>query len=153
MYTCTKEYLTGFSAVFRQWRADSHCRLLHGYGLQFKIVFEAETLDDSNWVYDFGSLKELKNVLESTFDHKTVIAVDDPEIETFKALADKGILELVTVPNVGVEAFARFVFGYADSIVKKNAGTRVKVRSVEVRENLGNSATFENPDCFACLVR
>lgn len=52
-------------AVFaKQWRAKSHCRLVHGYSLSFRFEFEANTLDDKNWVVDFGGLKELRAILE-----------------------------------------------------------------------------------------
>ena len=62
----------GFSVAFRQWRAQSHCRLLHGYSLAFRFEFAAEELDPRNWVVDFGGLKGLKAMLEQNFDHKTV---------------------------------------------------------------------------------
>ena len=26
-------------SAFRQWRADSHCRFMHGYSLEFEFVF------------------------------------------------------------------------------------------------------------------
>ena len=29
----------GLSAAFRQWRAVSHCRFMHGYSLEFEFVF------------------------------------------------------------------------------------------------------------------
>ena len=44
----------GFSAAFRQWRADSHCKYIHGYALAFRFEFEADELDVRNWVVDFG---------------------------------------------------------------------------------------------------
>ena len=51
----------GLSCSFRQWRAThSHCSLIHGYSLGFRFVFEADTLDDKNWVYDFGNTKWIK---------------------------------------------------------------------------------------------
>ncbi len=50
----------GLSAAFRQWRADSHCRLIHGYSLAITLKFAAGDLDARNWVVDFGSLKTLK---------------------------------------------------------------------------------------------
>ncbi|WP_225145649.1 MULTISPECIES: 6-carboxytetrahydropterin synthase [unclassified Bradyrhizobium] len=91
-YLSTKTYghETGLSATFRQWRALSHCRLLHGYSLSFRFEFEADTLDDKNWVVDFGGLKELKAILEHTFDHKTVVAADNPELEWFQEAARRG---------------------------------------------------------------
>ena len=56
-YRVTKTYGNerGLSCAFRQWRADSHCNLIHGYSLGFRFVFEAAQLDDRNWVYDFGA--------------------------------------------------------------------------------------------------
>jgi 6-pyruvoyltetrahydropterin/6-carboxytetrahydropterin synthase len=31
----------GLSVAFRQWRADSHCRYLHGYAIGVRLTFEA----------------------------------------------------------------------------------------------------------------
>ena len=38
----------GLSAAFRQWRADSHCKFLHGYSLEFEFKFGANELDERN---------------------------------------------------------------------------------------------------------
>ena len=60
----------GLSCAFRQWRAEhSHCKLIHGYSLGFKVIFECDELDERNWVMDFGGLKKFKNWLEDMFDH------------------------------------------------------------------------------------
>ena len=68
-YRSTKLF-DGFSCCFRQWKAKhSHCSFLHGYSLGFKLVFECESLDERNWVMDFGGLKDFKLFLEKTFDH------------------------------------------------------------------------------------
>ena len=66
MYRSTKTYgnEVGLSCCFRQWRADSHCNKLHGYSLGFRFIFEAVTLDERNWVYDFGDCKWIKKYLE-----------------------------------------------------------------------------------------
>ena len=72
------------SAAFRQWKSThSHCQYIHGYNLTADITFEAEELDDKGWVADFGGLKDLKTTLEHTFDHKLVVAGDDPLLEKF----------------------------------------------------------------------
>ena len=80
-YRVTKTYGNerGLSCAFRQWRADSHCNLIHGYSLGFRFVFEAAQLDDRNWVYDFGNLGFVKDFLEDNFDHVLMIASDDPK--------------------------------------------------------------------------
>jgi 6-pyruvoyltetrahydropterin/6-carboxytetrahydropterin synthase len=80
MHYSTKTYgaEVGLSSCFRQHKAQSHCRLLHGYAMSFSFKFGALVLDERNWVVDFGGLKGLKAILEETFDHKTIIAEDDP---------------------------------------------------------------------------
>ena len=82
------------STAFRQWRAKSHCRLLHGYRLTAKIYFYAENLDETNWIFDFGNCKEIKTILENQFDHTTCVAADDPEIDMFKLMDDKDMIDL-----------------------------------------------------------
>ena len=145
MYRSTKKYghSSGFSAAFRQWRAESHCRLLHGYAFAFNFLFESETLDVRNWVVDFGSLKPLKALLETTFDHKTIVAVDDPEIEWFREGDRRGVLELVEVEAGGCEKFAELVFEVTEQWLKDAGyGDRVRLVQVEVAEHEGNSAIF-----------
>lgn len=130
----------GFSCCFRQWRAESHCRLLHGYGLAFGFEFEATELDERGWVVDFGGLKELKQLLADTFDHKTLVAMDDPQLSTFKALCDSGVIDMIIVPATGCEAFARMVFDVTEQWLKDAGyGPRCKLRCVEVAEHGANS--------------
>jgi 6-pyruvoyltetrahydropterin/6-carboxytetrahydropterin synthase len=133
------------SCAFRQWRADSHCSFIHGYRLQSKIWFQADELDDKNWVFDFGGLKELKQLLEKQFDHTTCIAGDDPELEIFKLLHNKHIIDLrIMEDGVGIEKTAQFVYNLADKYVREKSDNRVTVLKVEVWEHEGNSAIYEN---------
>lgn len=134
----------GLSACFRQWRAHSHCNLLHGYALSFSFVFVAETLDERNWVVDFGGLKGLKAILENTFDHKTIIAKDDPQLEWFIEAGQRGILDPVILDSVGCEKFAEYVYEVAEQWLK-DAGfsPRCKLVSVEVKEHGANGAMFK----------
>jgi 6-pyruvoyltetrahydropterin/6-carboxytetrahydropterin synthase len=132
------------SCAFRQFRAESHCRLLHGYSLAFKFIFESDELDVRNWVVDFGGLKPLKGILEDTFDHKTVVAEDDPHLEWFEKGAKLGVLDLVVVPAAGCEKFAEMVYEVTEQwLHDAGYGGRVRLRSVEVSEHGANSAIFE----------
>ena len=90
MYRVTKTYghNLGLSACFRQPLAQSHCRFLHGYAMQFEFVFESKTLNLNNWVTDFGGLKALKEHLCDTYDHKTLISKHDEQLEHFKRMHD-----------------------------------------------------------------
>ncbi len=141
--TKTYGHEIGLSAVFRQWRANSHCNQLHGYALSFKFVFEADELDDRNWVVDFGGLKDLKAELQKTFDHKTVVASDDPHFHEIMALGYVGIADVVVVEAVGCEKFAELAYEIAESVLETNGyKPRVRVKSVECREHGANSALF-----------
>lgn len=145
MHQSTKRYghEVGLSCAFRQWRAHSHCRLIHGYALAVKFVFEAADLDFCNWVVDFGSMKTLKSMLEDTFDHTLVVAEDDPEIELLKQLQDKGVARVVVLPSAGCEKFAQYIYDCADSWLKSNGySPRCRIVSVEVSEHGANSAIF-----------
>lgn len=131
------------SAAFRQWRSThSHCQFIHGYNLTANITFEANELDNKGWVADFGGLKDLKTTLEHTFDHKLVVAADDPEIELIRQLDDAGVAEVVVLPGgVGCERFAEFVLKTADTFIDEATDGRVRVASVQINEHGSNFAT------------
>jgi len=141
----------GFSCVFRQWKAEgTHCRFLHGYGVSFKVWFEGE-LDEKNWVWDFGGMKRANGTIDGMnpkawmdymFDHTTLIAEDDPYLEGWKAVDQRGLIQLRVIPHVGAERFAEFVFNKINDFVKAETDNRVRVTKVEFMENNKNSATY-----------
>ena len=158
----TKTYGTdrGLSCCFRQWRAThSHCSMLHGYSLGIKLIFESETLDDRNWVMDFGGLKHFKDWADNMFDHTFIIAKDDPHREDFMILAgiaggyqDRGVCDLRIVEGVGCEMFAKMCYDTMNKILiayqidntgRYPVGKSVRLTSVEVFEHAGNSAIYE----------
>lgn len=144
-YRSTKTYghEVGLSCAFRQWRADSHCRHIHGYALAIRLEFEADELDARNWVVDFGSLKGFKSWLEATFDHRLLVAEDDPEKDYLCSLTGLDLANVVVVERTGCEAFAQLIFECAETWLKDNGyKPRVKMHSVEVREHGANSAIF-----------
>ena len=144
-YFSTKTYghNIGLSACFRQPKAHSHCKFLHGYALQFKFIFGCEHLDERNWVVDFGGLKPLKKWLEDNFDHKVVLDEDDPQLHHFHVLEDAGLCEISFFDGVGVEKFAEHAFNFADELVKEMTNNRCYVISCECAEHGSNSAIYE----------
>jgi 6-pyruvoyltetrahydropterin/6-carboxytetrahydropterin synthase len=63
---------------------------LHGYAVSFRVWFEGE-LDHRNWVWDFGGMKRAKAQIADMspkdyfaflLDHTTIVAIDDPYLET-----------------------------------------------------------------------
>ncbi len=140
-FKSTKRF-TGFPCTHRQWRANSHCRFVHGYSREFYFEFEARELTIEGWVVDFGGLKEIKNWLEHMFDHTFLVAQDDPQLAEFKRLEQVGALQLRVMPNPGMEGTALFVYEEASRILSKLYGDRAWITLVEVSENEKNSAQF-----------
>ena len=148
MYRSTKTYgnEVGLSCCFRQWRADSHCNKLHGYSLGFRFTFEAAQLDERNWVYDFGDCNWIKEYLQRKFDHKLVVARDDPINEDeFLHTTLSNIADIRYMDNVGSEKFAESVFNHVAPKIEKETKGRVSLFSVECFEHGANSAIFQNP--------
>lgn len=141
-FKSTKRF-TGFPCTHRQWRAESHCKFVHGYSREFFFEFAAQELTKEGWVVDFGGLKQVKQFLDHTFDHTFLVAQDDPELETFKALDAKGTIMLRVLPNPGMEGTALFVYQEASKILESLYGKRAWITKIEVRENEKNSAIFE----------
>ncbi len=142
-YSSTKTYghNVGLSCAFRQPRAfHSHCKYIHGYSLSFKFVFACKELDDKNWVVDFGDLKDLKQWLQETFDHKLAVDIKDPQADHLKMLQDSGLAQIVFMDGVGCEKFAEHAFDHANSLIDKKTDGRCWVESCEVSEHGGNSA-------------
>jgi len=140
-FISTKRF-TGFPCTHRQWRADSHCRFVHGYSREFYFEFECTNMTKEMWVMDFGGLKEVKAWLDSMFDHTFLAASDDPFLEQFKALDLAGVIQLRILPNAGMEGTAEYVYQYVNPLVQKLTQNRVRVTKVEVRENEKNSAMY-----------
>jgi 6-pyruvoyltetrahydropterin/6-carboxytetrahydropterin synthase len=141
----------GFSTVFRQWRANgTHCRFIHGYGISFKVTFEGE-LDERNWVWDFGGMKRAngdidglnpKAWMDHMFDHTTIVAEDDPYLESFKEMAKDGVIQLRIIPATGAEQFAKYIYDKVNEFVLEETNNRVRVTQVEFKENEKNSAIY-----------
>ena len=142
----------GFSTVFRQWKAkDTHCKFLHGYAVEFKVTFEGD-LDYRNWVWDFGGMKRSKTKIDGmsakewmdyTFDHTTVIANDDPELNIFTEMDRSGIIQLRILEATGAEKFSEYIFNKLNEFVIQETDSRVKIIRVEFSENKKNTAIYE----------
>lgn len=140
-FVSTKRFI-GFPCTHRQWKAESHCRFVHGYSRDFYFEFECDHLTKEMWVMDFGGLKEVKDFLDDYFDHTFLVSQDDPYIETFKKLDSEGVIQMRVLPNAGMEGSAEFVYHKVQEIVSSITNGRVRVIKVEVRENEKNSAMY-----------
>lgn len=141
-YVSTKTYDDLGPVAYRQWRDEGNCRLIHGYALSFHFEFESDTLDARNWVVDFGGLRPLKEKLEEWFDHKLLVAEDDPHKDVLLKLDELKIAEVHLLPKLGCESLADMLYGYVNEIFLPDNGwgDRVWCCKVEVREKGANSA-------------
>lgn len=144
-YFSSKTYTQIGPVAYRQWRADSHCKFIHGYALTFYLEFESDTLDVRNWVYDFGGLREFKALLEEWFDHKLLVATDDPQRAEQLKLGELGLAQITEVEKTGCEGLADFIYEYLNTIYIPSVGEKERIwcRRVEVRETNNNMAGRE----------
>jgi len=159
MYVSTKRYGhdAGFSMCYRQHKADSHCKFLHGYSLAFEFEFESPELDVRNWVCDFGGFRTLKDFLEKYFDHTLLVAADDPQFDDLVKLdnteAGLGIAQVRIVDKTGCEGIAQFLYWYINEVWLLDngyGGSQVHCRRVRVFETPSNSAWVEHtPESWA----
>lgn len=153
-YTSTKEWVDAFPCAYRQWRASDKpngepgCNRLHGYSFTIKVYFGADDLDARNWCADYGGLRDLKKILEDQFDHKTLVAEDDPHIEWYKEGERLGICKLTIIPATGCEALADMIYRFINGVYipdywGKGESERLWCWRVEVRETQSNMAFRE----------
>lgn len=154
MYISTKTF-DNYSVAIRQWKAQhSHCQLLHGYALKFKIHFasveplEDNQLDDMNWIVDFGGFKNppegngLKDWMNHMFDHTTLLQKDDPAREMLEALDEYKLAKIHWLDKMGAESLAKMVYDKFNETLSKTDAGRCCVVQVECFENEKNSAIY-----------
>ena len=120
-YVSTKLF-DNYSVAIRQWKAQhSHCQLLHGYALKFKVWFasneplEENQLDDMNWIVDYGGFKDkpvgngLKSWMDHMWDHTLLIQKDDPYADIFKSMEQMGLAKVHLMDKMGCESLAKLV--------------------------------------------
>lgn len=137
----TKTFM-GFPCTHRQWKAEGHCRFVHGYSRSFHFEFACKEFSEEMWVVDFGGLKEVKTWLDDMFDHTFLASEDDPHMQEFVKLDKIGVIQLRTLPNCGMEGTAEYVYQKVNAMIVKQTNGRAWVRKVEVRENEKNSAIY-----------
>ena len=129
----------------RQWRDKGHCSYVHGYGRYVRLTFEAIELDERGWVMDFGGLKDVKSWIESEWDHRTLIAADDPVIPELKTLEEVGGINLNILPEgylPGIEESCRYLYDKLNPVIQRKTNNRVEITRVEIWEHENNQAEY-----------
>lgn len=147
-YVSTKEYVDAFPVAYRQYKADSFCRLIHGYAFSMKFYFGTNDLDVRNWAMDYGGLKDLKEILQQQFDHTLLVAESDPHLDWYKEAEKRGIAQLTILPRLGCEGLADMLYKYVNGVyipdmLGQGESQRLWCYRVEVRETQSNMAFRE----------
>lgn len=146
-YQSTKVF-DGFSTAIRQWKAaHSHCSLIHGYSFYFHVTFEPTdgmTLDEMNWVVDFGCFKRngLKDWLNEMFDHTLLVEQDDPMRPLFEEFGQYKVAKVHFLEKMGCENLAKMVLEKFQKTFDSTDPGRIKVVRVECFEHSKNSGVY-----------
>ena len=116
---------------------------MHGYSRSFTVWFRALQLDQHGFVVDFSALSGLEQRLADQFDHTFMVNADDPLLPDWQRLHAGGALDLRVMDNVGMEASAELVWGWANSLLREREEGRACCWKVEARENEKNAACYE----------
>jgi len=133
------------STGHRQWRSDTHCSWVHGYGRIVEIVFWGNKLDERGWVVDFGDLRDVKTWLEGEWDHRVLLAADDPLLNQFMILQELGGINVnVMLPpyGPGIEQSCHYVYDEVNDMIQYKTNGRCGVSQVRIWEHENNSAIY-----------
>jgi 6-pyruvoyltetrahydropterin/6-carboxytetrahydropterin synthase len=81
--------------------------------------------------------------MDHMFDHTLVVAEDDPELQSFRDMDSRGVVQLRIVPATGAERFAKFVYDKLNDFVQEETAGRVRISKVEFMEHSKNSAIYQ----------
>jgi len=148
MFTIVKRY-PEICTAHRHWRADTHCSRIHGYARTVEITLEAEDLHQG-WVIDLGDLKFIRTFLTEAWDHRLLVADDDPLLEDMKALEARGALSLnIMNTKLGhgpaLEGSCVFIKDHVGPEIHRLTGGRVRLSKVEIWEKTDNRASLVIP--------
>jgi 6-pyruvoyltetrahydropterin/6-carboxytetrahydropterin synthase len=122
------------------------CAAVHGYDREVIFTFAGE-IDQYGWIFPFGDLKKVKEFLEFYFDHTTILAADDPRLDTIdlNQMDCGGLLGTLKVlpSGVSMEMSSMFIWERVNPFIYHRTGGRVYVERVECREHERNSAMLE----------
>lgn len=103
------------------------CARLHGHSYTVELVLASNKLDHTGFVLDYGELDWFKKLIDDKFDHRVLLAIDDPLCDRIK-LAE-GLVVFHTQPSA--EELTKFFFDLASPHLM---GLLVAVRVYETRK-------------------
>jgi 6-pyruvoyltetrahydropterin/6-carboxytetrahydropterin synthase len=81
--------------------------------------------------------------MDYMLDHTTIVAEDDPYLESFKLMEENELIQLRIIPATGAERFAEYFYNKLNDFVQAETEGRVRVVQVEFREHEKNTAFYK----------
>ncbi len=81
--------------------------------------------------------------MDYMLDHTTIVAEDDPYLESFKLMEENKLIQLRIIPATGAERFAEYFYNKLNNFVQAETEGRVRVVQVEFREHEKNTAFYK----------
>ena len=148
MFTIVKRY-PEICTGHRHWRAETHCARIHGYARTVELTLATLSLE-KGWVMDLGDLKFVREFLMEAWDHRLLVADDDPLLEDIKALEAKGVLSLNIMEtskghSPSLEGSCVYLMDHLAPIIREKTQGRVELIKVEIWEKTDNRAALSKP--------
>jgi len=142
----TKTY-ENVRCIYREWHSKRpEYNRLRPYSLTIKLVFECHHLSEEDVIVLDDTSEVLigfNQWLDDKFRGKTMVAEDDPELPALQQLADKGLIDLATVPHTGSSKLSEALFHWLkDHLQITGLISRVDIRTVDVTEDVRNSVYY-----------
>src|SRR5438876_917615 len=150
----TKDHLVFCSGHFISYEGDK-CERLHGHNYRATVEVEG-SLDANFYVFDFIALKQLTKAITDELDHRMMLATRNPLIRVEEKPASIHVryrdrewlfprddCVLLPIENTTAELLARYIGTRLADDLRRQFRYEPEVLSVEVEENVGQSATWE----------
>ena len=135
-----------FSTGHRVYQHESKCAHLHGHNYRIHFYCEAPQLDSVGRVIDFSDIKTyLCNWLEDEWDHRLLLAYDDPLLEDFKQLHEKGGVNLNVMPEgygPGIEDSCKYIYDKITPMIALKTFGRAWIENIRIYEHENNWADY-----------
>lgn len=126
------------------------CRFPHGHTRKVELVFEADTLDEREMVFDFKLIGRMIGDFLETYDHALCMNTEDPKFAFFKEAYGDRIIGF-DGEDPTTEVMARTIFEHAQSALQQHVHSQdseypvrpeVKINRIRVWETTSSWAEY-----------
>ena len=136
--------------------AGHQCERLHGHNYRAAVEVDGPLDPSDFYVFDFVALKQRLKEITDELDHHMLLATANPVIHVEEAdgrvrvrykdrewVFPRDDCFLLPIENTTAELIARYLAGRLLAALRERHGFTPDRLSVEVEENVGQSATYE----------